>query len=40
MALNAREQDIMHMLTCKVHIGTHNLDPKMKDYVWRRRSDV
>jgi small subunit ribosomal protein SAe len=39
MALSPRELDIQHMLTCQVHIGTHNLDNKMKDYVWRRRSD-
>jgi small subunit ribosomal protein SAe len=39
MALSQRELDIQHMLTCQVHIGTHNLENKMKDYVWRRRSD-
>jgi len=39
MALSQRELDIQHMLTCQVHIGTHNLEHKMKDYVWRRRSD-
>ena len=39
MALTQRELDIQHMLTCQVHIGTHNLEHKMKDYVWRRRSD-
>ena len=39
MALSQRELDIQHMLTCQVHIGTHNIDHKMKDYVWRRRSD-
>ena len=39
MALSQRELDIQHMLTCQVHIGTHNIDHKMKDYIWRRRSD-
>lgn len=29
----------MKMLTAEVHIGTTNADLKMKEYIWKRRSD-
>lgn len=29
----------MKMLSADVHIGTKNLDIRMKDYIWRRRKD-
>jgi len=28
------------MLAAEVHIGTKNVDIKMKDYIWRRRNDL
>lgn len=33
-----REDDIQKMLTAKVHLGTKNIDLKMKDYMWKRRA--
>jgi len=38
-ALNAKEDDILKMLACDVHIGTRNLDISMETYVWKRRQD-
>jgi len=38
-ALNAKEDDILKMLACDVHIGTRNLDVSMGTYVWKRRND-
>jgi len=37
--LNAKEDDILKMLACQVHIGTRNLDVSMEPYIWKRRSD-
>jgi len=37
--LQAKEEDIQKMLSADVHIGTTNAEIKMKDYVWKRRSD-
>ena len=37
--LQAREEDVKNMLSAEVHIGTSNADLKMKDYIWKRRSD-
>lgn len=37
--LSPREEDIQKMLSAQVHIGTHNSDHMMEDYIWRRRSD-
>jgi len=37
--LAPKEEDIMKMLTAEVHIGTTNADLKMKEYIWKRRSD-
>jgi len=37
--LQPKEEDIQMMLSAGVHTGTKNSDDKMKDYIWRRRSD-
>jgi len=37
--LQAKEEDIQHMLAADVHVGTTNADFKMKDYIFKRRSD-
>jgi len=37
--LQAKEEDIQKMLAAEVHIGTTNVDQKMKEYVFKRRSD-
>jgi small subunit ribosomal protein SAe len=34
-----READIQHMLAAGVHLGTTNIDKKMKEYIWKRRPD-
>jgi len=39
LVLQPKEEDIMKMLTAEVHIGTTNADLKMKEYIWKRRSD-
>lgn len=33
------EADLKLMLEAKVHLGTKNVDPNMKRYMWRRRQD-
>jgi len=35
-----QEDDLKKMLAANVHIGTKNVDPNMKRYVWRRRQDL
>jgi len=37
--MDPREEDITKMLAAGVHIGTTNSDPKMADYIWKRRVD-
>jgi small subunit ribosomal protein SAe len=37
--LHLNEADVQKMLAAEVHLGSHNLDPKMERYVWRRRQD-
>jgi small subunit ribosomal protein SAe len=37
--LQAKEEDIQKLLSAEVHIGTTNSDFKMKEYIWKRRSD-
>ena len=37
--LQAKEEDIQKMLSADVHIGTSNAEIKMKEYIWKRRSD-
>mmetsp|Transcript_8297 Transcript_8297/g.12374 ORF Transcript_8297/g.12374 Transcript_8297/m.12374 type:complete len:277 (+) Transcript_8297:74-904(+) len=37
--LRCKEEDVQKMLSAEVHIGTTNSDFKMKDYIWKRRSD-
>lgn len=37
--LQAKEDDIQKMLAAEVHIGTQNAEVRMKDYIWKRRSD-
>lgn len=34
-----REEDIQKLLAAEVHIGTTNSDFKMREYIWKRRSD-
>jgi len=36
MAMNRKEDDIQKMLVCKSHLGTKNVDFKMKRYVFKR----
>jgi len=37
--LQCKEVDVQHMLAAGVHLGTNNMDQKMKEYVWKRRTD-
>jgi len=37
--MDPREEDITKMLAAGVHIGTTNSDPKMSEYIWKRRVD-
>jgi len=37
--LQMKEEDIQKMLAADVHIGTMNAEVKMKEYIWKRRSD-
>lgn len=37
--LQAKEEDIQKMLAAEVHIGTQNAEVRMKEYIWKRRSD-
>jgi len=37
--LQVKEEDIQKMLAAEVHIGTQNADVRMKEYIWKRRSD-
>jgi small subunit ribosomal protein SAe len=38
-ALACTETDVQHMLSAGVHLGTTNVEQKMKEYVWKRRPD-
>jgi len=37
--LGPKEDDVQKLLACQVHIGTKNLDPSMKRYVWKRNAN-
>jgi len=37
--LQPKEDDIQKLLAANVHIGTNNSDFKMKEYIWKRRTD-
>jgi len=37
--LQPKEEDVQKMLAAEVHIGTTNSDVKMKEYIWKRRTD-
>nr|B6K180.1 RecName: Full=Small ribosomal subunit protein uS2A; AltName: Full=40S ribosomal protein S0-A [Schizosaccharomyces japonicus yFS275] len=37
--LNATDDDIKQLLAASCHIGSKNLDVRMENYVWKRRSD-
>jgi len=37
--LGPKEDDIQKLLACQVHLGTENLDPSMKRYVWKRNAN-
>jgi len=37
--LQPKEDDIQKLLAADVHIGTNNSDFKMKEYIWKRRTD-
>jgi small subunit ribosomal protein SAe len=37
--LQCKEEDVQKMLSAEVHIGTTNIDFKMKEMVWKRRPD-
>jgi len=39
MILNRKAEDITKMLVCRTHLGTLNVDNKMKRYIFRRTSD-
>lgn len=32
-----KENDICQMIKAQCHVGSRNLDFKMRDYIWRRR---
>lgn len=38
-ALHPTNEDILKMLACDVHKGSSSLNPEMKRYVWKKRSD-
>eukprot|EP00117_Sycon_ciliatum_P021805 scpid112920/ scgid18992/ 40S ribosomal protein SA; Laminin receptor-like protein; p40 len=38
-AMNATEEDVKRMLSCKVHLGTKNVGLPMEKYVYGRRKD-
>jgi len=38
-ALACTETDVQHMLSAGCHLGTTNVEQKMKEYVWKRRPD-
>ena len=35
----ARDEALKLLVAAQSHLGTKNVDAKMRDYVWRRRSD-
>jgi small subunit ribosomal protein SAe len=37
--LGPKEDDVLKLLACEVHLGTKNLDPSMKRYVWKRNAN-
>jgi len=37
--LGPKEDDVQKLLACEVHLGTKNLDPTMKRYVWKRNAN-
>jgi len=39
VVLRAKEEDVQKMLSAEVHIGTVNADFKMKEYIWKKRTD-
>jgi len=39
MALKPRDEDILKMLACQVHLGSQNVDPEMQRYTHKRRAD-
>jgi len=39
MAVNRKFEDIQKMLVCRTHLGTMNVDHRMKRYVYRRTQD-
>jgi len=38
--LNLTIEDVRRMLTCEVHIGSENISPTMKRYVYKRNADT
>lgn len=38
-SLFCRDDDIQKLLAADVHIGTNNSDFKMREYIWKRRTD-
>lgn len=34
-----KEDDILKMLACQVHVGAKNVDQNMARYMWKRRND-
>lgn len=37
--LSLKEEDLKLLLAAKAHIGTKNVDPQLRRYIWRRRND-
>jgi len=37
--LSLQEEDVKKMIVANVHLGTKNVEPAMRRYVWRRRND-
>lgn len=38
--MSGKERDVLKMLAADCHVGTKNLDIRMKPYIWRRRKDT
>merc|ERR1712168_738166 len=39
MALELKEEDVIKMLACQVHLGANCCDQQMSQYVWKRKND-
>lgn len=37
--LTSKEEDVLKMLACKVHLGSKNMTFHMKDYIWKKNKE-